>query len=360
MNMYEALVALVLILAYLMQGQRPGNKSYIRISCLLMFAVMAFRDLGTIGNDSISSYLHNFEDLGLIPWSELPAVLANGHNPGLTVAMKLVSDLTGGDYQVFTILYIGFNMLVFCWFIEKYATDPVQSFVYYWGLIFYTFMVDIMKQGIAMSFLLMAFDAIIERRPLRFTVLVYAAYLFHAPALIFLPAYLIAGMRPGRAYLIFLALMLAFVYRFREEILELMLQFYETEVHEATIRFLGNKVLIMLAIVAAALVLRPPEEEDRIYGILLQFLGISIVLQTFATYNNTFERLANYYFQFCVIFIPMVFQRDTRRSHLLDPKSEAMIKQISPWLFGAFGVWRFTNYISSNAWMWLPYRFFFE
>ncbi|MBR5293814.1 MAG: hypothetical protein IKU31_03490, partial [Oscillospiraceae bacterium] len=113
-------------------------------------------------------------------------------------------------------------------------------------------------------------------------------------------------------------------------------------------------------IVAAALVLRPPQEEDRVYGILLQFMGIAIVIQTFASYNNTFERLANYYFQFCVVFIPLVFQVDSRRATLLDAKTEAMAKQLAPWAFGAFGVWRFANHISSNFWIWLPYRFFFE
>ena len=64
--------------------------------------------------------------------------------------------------------------------------------------------------------------------------------------------------------------------------------------------------------------------------------------------------------QFAVIFIPLVFQTDIRRSQLLDTKTEAMAKQLAPWAFCAFGIWRFSNYIRSTSWIWLPYRFFFE
>lgn len=211
-----------------------------------------------------------------------------------------------------------------------------------------------------MAFVTLAFDMIVEKRPIRFVLLVIIAFLFHAPALIFLPAYWIASMRVGKGYLFLLVAMLAFTYYFRDAILELMLQFYETDIKDTQRDFLANKVLIMIAIVVAAMILRPPvQKEDRIYNILLQFMGIAIVLQTFSSYNNTFERLANYYFQFSVVFIPLVFQRGRARS-ILSREMESMVKTLGPWLFGGFGVWRFASYIESTAWAWLPFRFYFE
>ena len=358
MNMYTAMMAAVLILAFLMRGDKPENKSYIWLSCFLMFALCGLRDVHSIGVDSASSYIRIFHEIGAQPWDDL--LIYNDNNAGFYYLLKTCHTLTGGDYQAFYILYTAFFMGVFGWLISKYSVNPVQSFAYFWGLLCYIFLFDGIKQGIAMAFVTLAFDAIVERRPIRYILLCAAAWWVHAPALIFAPAYLIAEMKPGRMYLVFLAAMLAFVFRFREEILELMLQYYGTEMQMNDMRFLANKVLIMLVIVAAALVLRPPAEGDRVYGILMQFMGIAIVIQTFASYNNTFERLANYYFQFCVVFIPLVFQTDTRRSRLLDIKTEAMVKQAAPWAFGAFGVWRFASYITANAWAWLPYRFFFE
>ena len=360
MNMYTAMMAAVLILAYLMRGDKPENKSYIRLSCFLMFVLCGLRNVYGIGIDSATSYIRIFGETGALDWSELAEHSDGGSNAGFYVILKLCHTLTGGDYQAFYILYTAFFMGVFGWLISKYSVNPVQSFAYFWGLLCYIFLFDGIKQGIAMAFVTMAFDAIVQRRPIRYVLLCAAAWWIHAPALIFAPAYLIAEMKPGRAYLLFLAAMLALIFRFREEILELMLQFYGTEMQMNDLRFLANKVLIMLVIVVAALVLRPPEEEDRVYSILLQFMGVAIALQTFASYNNTFERLANYYFQFSVVFIPLVFQVDVRRSTLLDAKTEAMVKQFAPWAFGAFGVWRFARYITGNSWLWLPYRFFFE
>ena len=356
MNMYVGMMAAVLVLAYVMRGDKPENKDYIWLSCLLMFALCGLRDVYSIGIDSATSYVSIFRRLGETDWADIP----QGNNMGFTYLLKLCHTLTGGDYQSFYMLYTAFFMVIFGRFVSKYSPSPVQSFCYFWGLLCYIFLFDGIKQGIAMGFITLAFDAIVEKKPLWFALLVYIAWWFHAPALIFAPAYLIAMMKPGRMYLLFLAALLAFTYSFRDRILELMLEFYDTTIYDYEMRFLANKVIIMLGIVAAALVLRPPEEDDRVYGILLQFMGIAVVIQTFASYNNTFERLANYYFQFCVAFIPLVFQTDTRRSRLLDIKTEAMAKQLAPWAFCAFGVWRFANYITSNAWAWLPYRFFFE
>lgn len=360
MNMYVGLMAVVLLLAYFMRGDKPENKSYIWVSCLLMAAVCGLRDVYLLGNDSASSYIRIFRETGALSWSEVPGYSDNGNNVGFYYILKLFHTLLGGDYQAFFIVYSAFIMAVFAWFIEKYSVNPVQSFAYFWGLLCYLFLMDSIKQGIAMAFVTLAFDAIVERKPLRYVLLLTAAWWIHVPALVFAPAWFIARMRPGRAYLVFLAVMLAVTYRFREELLELMLSVYGTEMQMNEMRFLGNKVLIMIVIVAAAIILRPPEADDRVYNILMQFMGIAIVIQTFASYNNTFERLANYYFQFCVVFIPMVFQVDVRRSRLLDIKTEAMVKQTAPWLFSAFGVWRFANTIEANAWAWLPYRFFFQ
>ena len=358
MNMYTGMMAAVLVLAYFMRGDRQENKSYIWLSCFLMFVLCGLRDVYNIGSDSASSYVNNFAAMANVEWSEIGGPGSN--NAGFYYLSKLCYDLFDGDYQSFYILYTAFFMGIFARFVSKYSPSPVQSFCYFWGLLCYIFLFDGIKQGIAMGFITLAFDAIVEKKPIRFALLVCLAWWFHAPALIFAPAYLIAMMKPGRLYVLFLAGLLLFTYSFRDQILELMLEFYDTTIYDYEMRFLANKALIMLGIVIAALVLRPPESDDRVYGILLQFMGISVVIQTFASYNNTFERLANYYFQFAVVFIPMVFRTDGRRSTLLDIKTEAMAKQLAPWAFCAFGVWRFSRYIRSTSWIWLPYRFFFE
>lgn len=358
--MYTAMMAAVLLLAPFMQNYPSLRKKYIWISCFMMFVVCGLRDVYSIGIDSASSYIRIFRESGEATWGEHFQNIGQESNVAFNMLMKLVYDLTSGDYQAFIILYSAFVMSVFARFIHRYSVNPVESFAYFWGLLCYSFLLDSLKQGIAMAFVTLAFDAIVEKKPVRFYLLTFIGFLFHAPALIFIPAYLIASMKIGGSYLFVLAALLGGTYYFRNDILSLMLQFYNTELHDFEMRFLANKVLIMLVIVVAALILRPPKKSsDRIYNIILKFMGIAIVIQTFASFNNTFERLANYYFQFAVVFIPLVFQQGRYRSGL-PHEMETAAKTLAPWAFGAFGVWRFANYIQSTSWIWLPFRFYFQ
>lgn len=359
--MYTFMMASVLLLSLFFQGGKYNRRKFIWISCFLMFAVMGLRDVNSIGIDSASSYIRIYRECGEASWGAILAGLGEENNLGYTIINKIIFKITNGNYQAYLIIYSAFVMIVFGRFIQRYSANPIESFAYFWGLICYAFLCDSLKQGIAMAFITLAFDAIIERKLPKYLLFVTLAVFVHAPALIFLPAYWIASMKVGRGYLYTLAGMLIFTYLFRDSILDLMLRYYGTEMQMHDMRFLANKVLIMLVIVVAAMVLRPPREKgDRLYNILLQFMGISIVIQTFASYNNTFERLANYYFQFAVIFIPLVFQKGKRRSLVLSPQMEAIAKTWAPFLFGGFGVWRYANYIQSNDWIWLPFRFFFQ
>jgi hypothetical protein len=189
-----------------------------------MFVLCGLRDVFSLGIDSKTSYIRLFREVGALDWAEVSGY--SDSNQGFNYILKLFHTLTMGDYQAFYILYSAFIMGVFGWFISKYSVNPIQSFCYFWGLLCYIFLFDSIKQGIAMAFVTLAFDAIIGRRPVLYGILCAAAWWVHAPALIFAPAYLIAEMKPGRLYLLFLAAMLALTFRFREEILELMLRYY--------------------------------------------------------------------------------------------------------------------------------------
>lgn len=359
MSIYAWLVVAVLLLALLLRGDVKGNQKYIILACLLLFCVYGLRDAYSIGNDSASSYLHGFQRMETTDWDELPKIKDGAYNTGFSHLMKLIYVCSNGDYQVFIIVVSAFVMLVFAHFIRKYSPSPVQSILYYFGLMYYTFMFNALKQSIAMAFVLLAFDAIMDRKLLKFLVMVLLGAWFHFPALVFLPAYWIANMKIGRSYLITLGLVLLLTYLFRDQLLELMLEAYDTEIHDSTMRFLANKVIVMIVIVIAALVLRPPTQDDRMYTALLQLIGIAIVLQTFASYNNTFERLADYYFQVSVVFIPMVFEKCDLQKQYLSPKENAMVKTLAPYVFCAFAVWRFLSSVQADATL-SPYLFYFQ
>jgi hypothetical protein len=357
------MMAIVLLLALVMHGNKKACTWYILISCLLMFCILGLRDAYTIGNDSTTSYLHLYERLGKTSWGDIYSSSKDGYNIGFSYLMKIVYSISGGNYQTFIVLTSAIIMICFAHFVKRYSVSPVQSFCYYWGLLLYAFTFSAEKQGIAMAVLLLAFDAIIDKKVLKFILLVILASLFHFPALVFMPAYWIAKIRIGRSYYLTLAAILILTYIFRDQLLQLMMDVYGNEEESYSmegIRFLGNKVIIMLIIVVAALLLRTPTRDDRIYNILLEFMGIAIVFQTFCGYNNIFERLADYYFQYATVFIPMVFDKAENRNRYFSESTNFIIKTAAPYLFCAFGVWRYADYIQAASDVFLPYVFYFQ
>ena len=141
-----------------------------------------------------------------------------------------------------------------------------------------------------------------------------------------------------------------------------MLEAYGSEDIEATmegIRFLRNKVVIMIAIVVFAVGIRPPAPDDTLYNALLMFAGVAIIFQTFCGYNNIFERLADYYFHTSIIFIPLIFEKGGKsRMRAIAGIDQRLINAV-PLLICAFAIWRFLSTVN-NSGIYMPYRFFWQ
>ena len=338
-----------------------------------MFCILGLRDNRTIGNDSRTSYKTMFFSVGERDWNQLRGLDdwlqiggededSGGHdrNFALQWLMKLVYELSNGDYQWFIVVAAIIVLVSESIFIQRYSPSPLQSILYFLGLLFFSFHFSATKQSLAMCILLFSFPAIVERKPVRFLILVLCASFFHFPALVFLPAYWIGNLQLGRDYLFVLAGVFILTYIFRNQLVGLMNDTYETGVNmNSSMRFLANKVLVMLAIIVMAFLVRPPDPEDRVYCTLLQLVGIATVIQTFARYNNTFERLADYYFQFSVVFIPMIFEEVTTKRRYLGTQTTSVVRQFGPFAAGAFAIWRFLDMVMRDEHLY-PFRFFFE
>ncbi|MBQ6160875.1 MAG: EpsG family protein [Oscillospiraceae bacterium] len=363
MNYYMLLVVLVIISALLMRGTKENNKAYVFVASLLLFSIFGLRDTFVIGNDSTSSYLHLFQRMSGYSWGSL-LNLHGGSNAGFYLLTKLFYQLGGGDYQFFITSIALYVTVCFGFLIYRYSPNPLQSILYHFGLFFFTFHFSALKQSLAMATLMLAFDALVREKKLRFFLLVLIAGQFHFPAHIFFLAYPMSRIRVNRRYLIALAGLLALTYLLRNQLINLMLNLY-SDLEDSTnsadlsgVTFLRTKSLVMLVIIIAGVMLRKPKPEDRVYSILLQFMGLAVVFQTFCGYNNIFERLADYYFQFSVLFIPMVFDKKADREPLLGWRYMSLIDLAGPYLFCGYAIYRFLGTTKGDANL-FPFKFFF-
>ena len=356
MNIYMIMAAAVLFLALLMRGDLPQNRRYIIWACILMFIVYGLRDAYSVGNDSATSYLHQFENLKNTSWTQLREGVDLNDNIFWRLFAKLGHTIFNGDYQLFVATISAFVVTVFGRFIYRYSVNPVQSFVYYWGLWFYTFNFSALKQSIAMTFLLLAFDSIMDRKVIKFLIIVSVAALFHFPAIVFLPAFWLVKLNPRREFLFVLAAAIVSVFLWRDQILNFMLQFYyEGREFVGEDRFFTGKVIVMLMLVLAAFVLRPPSKYNRAYSASMLFVAVATVLQLFSVYNNVFERLADYYFQFSVIFVPFILEQRN-----IEEEDRSILITVAPYVLGVLCLMRFNDIVTRKSSYLMPYRFFFQ
>ena len=365
MTVYTWLVVLLIAAAFLLNGNQKHSKKFILVAFILLFAVMGLRDVYSTGNDAsgtFGSYPNIFNYAGKTAWGSLSGRGENNFNIGFTYLTKALYIITNGNYQLYVSLISLFVMISYMRFIDRYSPAPIQSILCFMGLLYYSMLFDVLKQALAMAILLYAFDAIIEKRPIRFIIFTAIAALLHFPALVFLPAYWIGQMKIGRKYIALLAALLVLTFIFRDQLLNIMLNAYsggESSATLAGVRFLRNKVLLMIAITALAVIIKPPSSEDSVYNALLMFAGVAIIFQTFCGYNNTFERLADYYFHTSIILIPMIFDKDVTEGLLADTRNNRQVLDYASFLICAFAVWRFLSYMN-NAGIFNSYQFFWQ
>ena len=117
--------------------------------------------------------------------------------------------------------------------------------------------------------------------------------------------------------------------------------------------------------------------DSDLFSTLMYFLGIAAIFQTFCFYNNIFERLADYYFQFSVLFMPLIVTSDSTRLALETSENAKIKNRKSSFYAGGvkihqidvgtilyvvitvFCVWRFTFYMVNNGYL-SPFVFFWQ
>ena len=300
-SIYVLQMVYILICGYVFKNSK---RRFLIASFLALFVVMAFRHAELVGIDSATSYYTAFSgiqtaDLG---WS----------NPGLPLVMKVIRHFTD-DYQWVIIISAAWVCFAYYKLMVKYSENGFISVIWFMGMLFYTFLFDAMKQAWTMGFLCFAFDAIFKKKPIHFIVFVGLGALFHFPAIIFLPAYWIAKLKINRMFPIIMIAVFVFVFVFRTQILNWMDSMYGSgkSNYSSEVQFIGTKVVFMIILLAYGFYLYfkfnyDTKKDGQFFSTLIFFIGIATVIQTFCYYNNIFERLADFYFHFSILFVPLI------------------------------------------------------
>ena len=353
------------------------KRRFLIAAFLALFIVMAFRSATKIGVDSATSYYGAFLNIQASDYK--------WPNPGLTFVMKTIHRFTG-DYQWVIVITAAWLCFAYYKLLVKYSENGFISVMWFMGMLFYTFLFSALKQAWAMAFLCFAFDAIFEKKTIKFLVLVGVAALFHFPAFVFLPAYWIAKLKVNEWFPVIMIAVFAFVFVFRTQLLNWMGSTYGSgEEYASNVQFFGTKVIFMLFMLAYGFYqffLRKYDADtgDNVFSVLMYFMGIAAVIQTFCFYNNIFERLADYYYQFSILFVPLLLSRNSCGLNLMSvnannkiqlsdvsgsagalskPSTFDVISNILFVIISVFCVYRYVNHMVNNTYF-SPFFFFWQ
>lgn len=318
MEIYLYIVAAVLIFGLLMPQKGPERKYYIALMTVIHAFVCGLRYQFLTGD--LHKYYYTFLNSGTYGWFS-EELLAEGRNTGFMFLNKLVNLLSGGNFQIFLIVIAVVTHVILGYVIYRYSTAPWLSYLIWNCMTFYVFGFSAIKQALAMSFVLLAFVGVAERNLKLYLVAMALAGAFHVPALIFLPSYWIASQKVDLLTLIVYAIAGTVLYIFRNQFLELIMSFYYEDddlgfVYSGEI---GSRFIMILGFALFSLLLTGLPDRD--YGKLFHLMAIAAILQMLAGFNNIFTRLADYYYQFSVLYLPMLFfpKRDKPQKCLIRP-----------------------------------------
>ena len=166
------------------RGTKRQDRIYLFIAFTPLILLECLRRID-VGNDTYSYYsLFNYYNglSGNFGISTARRMWLEGIEPGYILLNKVVGYFTH-NYQVFISIIAIFSFFVVVRFIYKYSTNMALSSILFF-LMFYGTYTNMLRQIIAMSFVLLAFDSLVNKNYFGFIVKVIIAMMFHRTAFI--------------------------------------------------------------------------------------------------------------------------------------------------------------------------------
>ena len=302
-EIYLYIVAATLILGFLMPQSGKNRKYYILVMTLIHIFVSGFRYCHLTGD--LLKYHYTFNTLANAGWFS-EGVWNGGKNTGFMLFLKLIYFLFNGDFQAVIFVIAVVIQISLAYMIHRYSPSPWMSFLVWNCMAFYVFGFNAIKQAFAMAFIMLSFIGIVQKRLGFFLCMMAIAGFIHTPALVFLPAYWFCQIKFTPKTIILYLLMGTALYLFKDQFVNFIKTFYyeddEVFIYSGE---LGSRFIMILGFTLFSILFsgyKNPTLEK-----LTHLMAISAMLQMLAGFDNIFTRLTDYYFQFSVLYLPMLF-----------------------------------------------------
>ena len=276
---------------------------------LFMFVIIAFRHKEVGSNDS-QNYFNNWELLSGFTFDNLMAFMQeSSFEKGYLLFVWTFSHVFPEGQFVFIISALIFTIAV-CRFIYINSEDPELSFVMFVCLGLYSFMVQGLRQALAMCLCLFAIEFCKKRKLIPFILLVLLATTFHTSAIVFLVVYFIYGftlnIRTAIASLAMAGILISFsgpIATIGNMIFE---REYENEVE--TGGFVAVAIYVIILLVAITFSGSRKKDKNYSFFTFITFLGAVFYVMRY-TGVLAAERVSFYFMFGQIIALPNAISR---------------------------------------------------
>lgn len=297
-------------------------------------------------------YLGQFRNIAKLNWRNLFRY-RTAYEPGYLIFNKLLGYL-GGDYQILlaacALIAIGSAAV----WLYRNSDLPVLASVIFTGLPFFLANYSALRQSIALSITLLAYEMIKQRKKLRFILLVLLAASFHRSALIFLLAYPVYWLRVSKTMRVMSLSLPPVVYVLRFPLFRILSRLFKENAQADYNSAITLFLVLCLVYLFCTLFAHYEDREEQ--GWCNLFL-LACLCQAFGGVYSTAMRVGWYFMPYLALLLPRIIQNTERERWNCDQKNGMIMYLVILACFGAFGLYS----LSRGTWaMANPYYFFWQ
>ena len=314
----------IIIIAYPFLISFLGRKSYFVLITFVLTVIAGLRGI-SVGTDT-PGYYRAFEASSYFSIDTIKLIIRS-KEPFFYIFQSFISAKTH-NFTLFLLLIALFYNTCVSRFIFRYSANPVISYLMFFSMGYYYFSMAGIRQTIAMGFLLLAIEALLENHRIKSLVCILIASCFHVTSLIFFLVLVLYYIPLNSIYLTIIGVISIVTYRYGNLLYPIFTKFVWGDSRTYTDDFGGTSTLILLIlIVAAALfvhkgLMRKPSKdnvdteenqqykniqqvliEDQLFAKMILF---SIPLQVLAIYQASAFRLAMIFHIVSIALVPNV------------------------------------------------------
>ena len=302
--------AYILIAVVKMFGELFKTKNNRKILCIVMgivyFLIAALRGR-TVGGDT-DIYVRVFEKMSKIDM--VVAYEEADKDPVFYAFLNIMSKITDSYTILFIVIALFFTVTV-TKFIYKYSKEPALSWLIVLAFSLYQFTLTAMRQTIAISFVLIAFSCLFEKKWFKGVIAVLLGALFHSSAIAVLIVFIVYKVKINKPILWGSVAVLGLSLLFNEQIVQWLLNVFQGEtlsygISEEQSGYTMLLVIFILYVFAILFVNTDELEKSKTVQMLFMLSFFAVFFETLVPAQPVFFRFAFYFLYGLIVLIPEV------------------------------------------------------